>query len=346
MLAPREFKSQVKDFTAFTNKQDYSSTLTDKSAPAIHSQVKDIDQGGASVVKQDVNLSRSPDFLQRYLGNSYLQSRAASRPALGQVAPENGDSTHQPLNSTTRTSFDPYYPYSEGEVRSEQEQILQYKMIGEKNPSKCDSAELPVSGEELEPGTDLAQEPTPTIIGPEVDVGEKKAKPCCQFESFTSSNDSYTDTDTDTRKNIKFTYKVKSGSDPKKCVMVNWIQGTAKNKDGTFRKVKMFDETMDYNFPTMRIDSLDKDPVYWSNSSARWNYQLDETDTYYATDSPGPQVWEDGIDYDLKFKMCLYCIDDVSTTSDESGSGVKNSLKCIDWVFKAKFDAAAKKFTH
>ncbi len=52
------------------------------------------------------------------------------------------------------------------------------------------------------------------------------------------------------------------------------------------------------------------------------------------------------MDYDLKYKMCLYCIDDVSPISDESGSGVKNPLKCINWVFKARYDAAAKKFTH
>ena len=61
--------------------------------------------------------------------------------------------------------------------------------------------------------------------------------------------DSYTDTATDTRKNIKFTVGVTPGSDPKKCVMVNWIKGTAKNKDGTFRKVQMFDKVIDYNLP-------------------------------------------------------------------------------------------------
>ena len=130
--------------------------------------------------------------------------------------------------------------------------------------------------------------------------------------------------------------------------MVNWVQGTAKNKDGTFRKAKLFDKIADINFPTMRIDSVDKDPVYWSSSTGRWNYQftMGTGDTFFATDSPGSQVWQDGIDYDLKFQMCLHCIDDVSTSSDEFGSGVKNPLKCIPWNFKAKYDAAAKKFTH
>lgn len=228
-------------------------------------------------------------------------------------------------------------------VKSEQEQPQSNQMRATSSMTDMrDSAELPLSGE-VEPDVDLAQEPAPTEAP--ADAAEEP-KSCCSMESFDASNDSYVDTDTDTRKNIKFTYKMKSGSDEKKCVMVNWIQGTAKNKDGTFRQVKMFEKTMDYNFPTMRIDSLDKDPVYWSDGSARWHYQPAGANSFYATDSPGPTVWADGIDYDLKFKMCLHCIDDVSATSDETGSGVKNPLKCIDWVFKAKYDAAAKKFTH
>lgn len=252
------------------------------------------------------------------------------------------DGGEQNIQDTGQTGYG--HNLSKVHVNPPPQQLEKQRVAG--NGKAIDSAELPLSGENLEPGIDLAQKPSQDSRKPEpADAGEA-AKSCCEFESFTASNDSYTDTPTDTRKNIKFTYKVKKGSDPKKCVMVNWIQGTAKNKDGTFRKVQMFDKTVDYNFPAMRIDSLDKDPVYWSNSSARWNYQSGATDAYYATDSPGPQVWVDGIDYNLKFKMCLHCIDDVSTTSDASGSGVKNPLKCIDWTFKAKYDGAAKKFTH
>ena len=220
-----------------------------------------------------------------------------------------------------------------------------------------DAAEWPLS-EEVEPDVDLAQEPgagggAPPAPEPapgppteaQGDVAEAPAS-CCAMESFVASDDSYVDTETESKKNIKFTFKVKSGGDEKKCVMVNWIQGTAKNKDGSFRKVKMFGAVVDYNFPTMRIDSLDADPVYWSDDTARWRYRSAGANSFYATDSPGPRTWVDGIDYDLKFKMCLYCIDDVATTSDAAGSGVKNPLKCIDWVFKAKYDGAAKTFTH
>jgi hypothetical protein len=291
--------------------------------------------------------------LQRRPGNLPVQSSVNDPPSsVSEYPPIVHEVLHEPrepLGAHTRAFMEPRFGHSFARVRVKTEQE---RPQSNNTPAQSittdvsDAAELPLSGE-MEPGVDLAQEPAPTAAPTEAppDVAETP-KSCCLMESFGSSNDSYVDTDTDTRKNIKFTSKVKSGSDEKKCVMVNWIQGTAKNKDGTFRSVKMFDKTVDYNFPTTRIDSLDKDPVYWSDSSARWHYQPAGADSFYATDSPGPQVWVDGIDYDLKFKMCLYCIDDVSATSDETGSGVKNPLKCIDWMFKAKYDAAAKKFTH
>jgi len=207
---------------------------------------------------------------------------------------------------------------------------------------------MPLAAESVDPEVDLLEDEAAMVVPPEpLDSLEKKPS-CCEFTSFTASNDSYTDTDTDTRKNIRFTCSVKPGSAPKKCVMVNWVQGTAKNKDRTFRKAKVFDKIVDINFPKEQIDSIDKDPVYWSDAGGRWNYRftVGTGDEFFAEDSPGPQVWVDGMDYDLKYKMCLYCIDDVSPISDESGSGVKNPLKCINWVFKARYDAAAKKFTH
>jgi hypothetical protein len=227
-----------------------------------------------------------------------------------------------------------------------------------------DGAALPPEGDPGDPDVDLAQSgaeqslspaqateqtpsPAPTGESPgATPLDDAGAKPsCCQMASFEKSNDSYVDKPGDTRKRIKFTFKTKAGADPKKCAMVHWIQGTAKNKDGTFRKVKMFDTIVDYNFPTMRVDYFRKDPMYWNTDAARWNY-VAEGGGYYAEDSPGPTTWVDGIDYDLKLKMCLYCIDDVQTTTDAAGSGVKNPIKCIDWVFKAKYDGATDKFTH
>src|SRR5262245_11341082 len=94
----------------------------------------------------------------------------------------------------------------------EQGEFGKRKEAGE-NPARTrDFAELPGS-QELPPDVDLAQEPAPisTPSQPAVDVAEKR--PCCDYDSFTVSGDSYTDTPTDCRKNIKFTYKMKSGGD-------------------------------------------------------------------------------------------------------------------------------------
>lgn len=209
------------------------------------------------------------------------------------------------------------------------------------------ATELPIDELPADPDLALLEGGGAADAGTPADAGARPAS-CCKLRSFTSSGDSYVDTDSSSRKTIRFDVGVDYGSDAQKCALVNWVQGTARKKDGTFLQAMLFDKVEDINFPTMRIDSVDKDPVYWSNSSGRWNYKfmVGTGDQFYATDSPGPPAWEDGMDFDLKFKMCAYCIDDVSTTSSAAGSGVKNPLQCIDWVFKAKFDAAAKKFTH
>lgn len=170
------------------------------------------------------------------------------------------------------------------------------------------------------------------------------APKCCDFDSFTASDDTYIGNQC--TKDIKFTAKMKPGADEKKCVMVNWVQGSAKFKDGTYRRATVFDKGVDINFPTMQIDSVDTDPVYWSDSTGRWNYNGAGTGSISASDSPGPAKWLDGMHSDLSFKMCLYCIDDVSAASDVAGSGVKNPLKCIPWEIKAKYDAKTGKCTH
>lgn len=190
------------------------------------------------------------------------------------------------------------------------------------------------------------QTPAATGVGATPAAPTPPAKPkCCDFESFTASNDTYIDKAKESRKKIKFTFKMKPGADEKKCVMVNWVQGYGKRiKTGKPFKVTMFGKTVDFNFADMRIDSVDKDPVYWSEAGKRWDYASDGKDTYYATDNPGPAL--KGEDWQLTFRMCLHCSDDVDKTSDAAGSGVKNPLKCINWDFKAKYDKKAKAWQH
>ena len=189
------------------------------------------------------------------------------------------------------------------------------------------------NGQKAAPTTPTA--PTAPEAGPK----------CCDFASFTSSGDTYTDSDKDTKKNIKFTFKVKDCADEKKCVMVNRVKGHSKSvKTGKPFKVTMFDKDVDYDFADLRIDSLDKDPVYWSDGGTRWRYDAEGKNSFFATDNPGPALR--GEDWDLTFQMCLHCTDDVEETSDAAGSGVKNPLNCIDWTFKAKYDEKTKAWEH
>jgi hypothetical protein len=189
------------------------------------------------------------------------------------------------------------------------------------------------------------KEKTPTAPAAPDAAPPAAAPKCCDFETFTSSGDTYTDSDKDTKKNIKFTFKVKPGADEKKCVMVNWVKGHSKSvKTGKPFKVTMFEKDVDYDFADLRIDSLDKDPVYWSKGGTRWRYDPEGKDSFFATDNPGPALR--GEDWDLTFQMCLHCTDDVDKTSDAAGSGVKNPLKCIDWTFKAKYDKKKKAWEH
>ncbi len=142
-----------------------------------------------------------------------------------------------------------------------------------------DRTEMPLAAESVDPEVDLLEDEAAMVVPPEpLDSLEKKPS-CCEFTSFTASNDSYTDTDTDTRKNIRFTCSVKPGSAPKKCVMVNWVQGTAKNKDRTFRKAKVFDKIVDINFPKEQIDSIDKDPV-WSERETSFLQKIRQVPRY------------------------------------------------------------------
>jgi hypothetical protein len=168
---------------------------------------------------------------------------------------------------------------------------------------------------------------------------------CCKWESFEKTNDNYTG-DQECNKTVKFTVVMDPGEDEKKCVMVNWVKGFAKEGDGSFHTAEIFGNVVELNLPTMQIDSKDTDPVYGSKDRERWRYNSTGAGSFWTTDTPGPNMWNDGSESNFDFKMCLYCIDDVSLTSDVAGSGVSNPLKCIEWEYKAKYDSLTDKCSH
>lgn len=152
--------------------------------------------------------------------------------------------------------------------------------------------------------------------------------------TLAASNDSYRDgPNCRSEKKIDFTATVPAGATMRDWALVNWIQGQATNSDGTFRRVRMYGSVVDYNFATMQVDSIDADPIYWSDAASRWNYRV-SGDTFSASDSPGPRDKRyNGITYDLKFKMGLYRVADLpATTSGNVGSA--RPVAEYPWRFK------------
>jgi len=169
---------------------------------------------------------------------------------------------------------------------------------------------------------------------------------CCDLKSFTKSGDEYDDSDGSSHKKIKFTFMVNDGKDPRRCILVNWLQGSFRKGDGTFFPVRSYDMTVDTNFPTKSVDSKDTDPAYWSRGGARWRYVAENATTASATDDPGPALRsEHGAIYAMKFEMCVYCIDDVPATAPQSGAGIGTAKACLPWEYSVVVGADGS-FTH
>jgi|GEM_PF-1296558 len=200
-----------------------------------------------------------------------------------------------------------------------------------KSALTSDKSENDIEGTN-KPGVDEAQSlPTPTGADSPAPIPTDTAE---SKPTMSVSGDSYTDgDDCKSEKLIKFTVTVPSGQSKTDWALVNWLQGEAKNADGSFRKVTMYGKTVDYNFPSMQVDSVDTDPIYWSTDASRWNYNVTD-DKFWATDSPGPTDKKyHGITYDLKFKMGLYKVADLpATTSGDVGSA--KPVAEYPWNFK------------
>ena len=153
---------------------------------------------------------------------------------------------------------------------------------------------------------------------------------------------SYTDTATESRKNVKFQVSnVPSGESVEDYAIVNWLKGYSKKGNGGYFKVKMYGSWVDYNFPKYQVDSVDTDPIYWSTTSNRWNFDKEGSDGFSATDSPGPALTtEKGAFYNIKFKTQLYRMSDLplATSGKLSGSESK-AIRTKWWRYRVKVNS-------
>lgn len=161
------------------------------------------------------------------------------------------------------------------------------------------------------------------------------------------SGNTYTDSATTSLKKIKFIVTVPKGLNREDYALVNWNKGYMKKGDGTYFKAKDYGTVRDANYPTYQVDSLDTDPVYWSEPGTRWRYNKEGTTKFTATDSPGQaESTEYGADYNLQFKIQVYRLADIpATTSGNLGGAESKAIATAFWEYKTKVSATGK-FTH
>lgn len=162
--------------------------------------------------------------------------------------------------------------------------------------------------------------------------------------SISLSGDVYVDSALESHKVIKFNVTVPKGLSDIDFVLVNWIQGYMKDAKGKNFKVMMYGSAVDYHFPKWQVDSVDPDPVYWSDAKSRWNYNR-VPGGFWATDDPQPppgaaKGWEAAIN----FKIGLYKAKDVPAKT--SGSIGTTPIQILPWQYSVKSDPKTGKFTH
>lgn len=173
---------------------------------------------------------------------------------------------------------------------------------------------------------------------------EEKSREAAKVPTLSLSGvGSYSDNSASHEK-ITYTVNVPTGINVKKYCLVQWTKGYAKQGDGTYFKTTVYGTTRDWNDPNWVIDSVDKDPIYWSNSSARWNYNK-TGNQFTATDDPGPALSsEKGAVYAAQFKVAVYKTAKVPTTTSGTISTTPvTSFKFWNYSVKVGSDG---KFSH
>jgi hypothetical protein len=205
------------------------------------------------------------------------------------------------------------------------------------------AANVGIARSELPPGYSQTPTPTPTPappVSPAPPPVPAPAAPAAPANPTLSlSGDSYTDTGNTSHKTITFDVAVPSGLNKNDFCLVNKLKGSMKKADGTFHKVKMYGSLVDFNFSSEQVDSVDADPVYASNSTARWNYSS-TSGGFSSNDDPGPPgyTFAAGDEAAVKFHIGLYKLADVPTTT--TGSISASAIQELPWQYSVKADSA------
>lgn len=133
------------------------------------------------------------------------------------------------------------------------------------------------------------------------------------------------------------------------------------------RAREFFGEIIKYKHPEWVIDSIDLDPVYASyNDHRHWSYRWNEVfdsiaqessrlfrdskpthPILYVSDYPGTAFEfapNEAMNISLKFKTCLYNLDDVPTNAKPSEYNLDKAIACHDWDSSFIFNHNSQKY--
>ena len=168
---------------------------------------------------------------------------------------------------------------------------------------------------------------------------------CCRYRRLYIARQEYRPVTVEGQRNVvkyaKIAFVMERGADPRECVLVNWNKGCKYEIDQQGQvvfgmAVHHLGGFHPWCFPNWSVDSWDADPVFWSHRGpTRWNYTRERGNTYYMEDRPGacshPRV------HAVQFRTCIYCQDNVPTTTDTTGSNIGAPLECVEWEYLTRW---------
>lgn len=161
------------------------------------------------------------------------------------------------------------------------------------------------------------------------------------------TNNRYNDTANTSQKLIGFNVFIPEGLNMRDYALVNFLRGRLLFMPGpTSPTVRMYGSNVPFNFPSEQVDSVDADPIYWSDASARWNYSTSGR-VFSATDDPGRpnNVFNPGDTADVHFRIGVFRISDLpATTSGNVGSA--RPIVSANWRFSVARDASTGVISH
>lgn len=153
------------------------------------------------------------------------------------------------------------------------------------------------------------------------------------------SGDRYNDTATTSQKLIQFNAFIPQGLNLRDYAFVNFIRGSYLDAAATPLTVQMYGANVPFNFAAEQVDSVDNDPIYWSDASARWNYNISGR-TISATDNPGrtSNAVNLGDVANIHFRISLFRVADLPNVT-AGNVGAARPLFSLNWTFSVTRNA-------